>query len=102
MNRRAARRVCLDTRCPNRRHRRPRRDDMKLAVIMAMALATLATAVDTASAAARKGAFHRQQAGKSMAAQSLAPKKALKATQPTTKGIIMRDGGICDPIRWGC
>ena len=19
-----------------------------------------------------------------------------------TQGIIMRDGGICDPIRWGC
>ena len=21
---------------------------------------------------------------------------------PAAKGIIMRDGGICDPIRWGC
>jgi hypothetical protein len=24
------------------------------------------------------------------------------APAPTTQGIIMRDGGICDPIRWGC
>jgi hypothetical protein len=21
---------------------------------------------------------------------------------PSAQGIIMRDGGICDPIRWGC
>jgi hypothetical protein len=24
------------------------------------------------------------------------------AAQPAAKQIIMRDGGICDPIRWGC
>jgi hypothetical protein len=24
------------------------------------------------------------------------------APAATTQGIIMRDGGICDPIRWGC
>jgi hypothetical protein len=24
------------------------------------------------------------------------------APAPTTQGIIMRDGGICDPIRMGC
>jgi hypothetical protein len=24
------------------------------------------------------------------------------APLPGTQGIIMRDGGICDPIRWGC
>ena len=24
------------------------------------------------------------------------------APLPGTQGIIMRDGGICDPFRWGC
>jgi hypothetical protein len=80
---------------------------MKLAVVAAMALATLAAA-DSASAR------HRQQAsiGKGAAGGSFAPKKAFtpKATSPTkavpgptTQGIIMRDGGVCDPIRhMGC
>ncbi len=78
---------------------------MKLAVIMAMALAALAVA-DSASAAGRKNAWHAQQASsKGVAGGSLTSKKLVspKATQPTTKGIIMRDGGICDPIRhMGC
>ena len=30
------------------------------------------------------------------------PQAALAQAAPTTQGIIMRDGGICDPIRWGC
>jgi hypothetical protein len=32
-----------------------------------------------------------------------APAPVLSAPAPTTQGIIMRDGGICDPIRhMGC
>ena len=30
------------------------------------------------------------------------PQAAPVQAAPTTQGIIMRDGGICDPIRWGC
>jgi hypothetical protein len=77
---------------------------MKLAVIMAMALATLA-ATDAASATGRKNAWKGQQISKSGAGGSLTTKKPIgpKATQPSTKGIIMRDGGVCDPIRhMGC
>jgi hypothetical protein len=73
---------------------------------MAMALAAIAAA-DSASAAARKNAWHSQQAsiGKGVAGGSLTSKKpiSLRATRPTTQGIIMRDGGVCDPIRhMGC
>jgi hypothetical protein len=68
---------------------------MKLAVMMAMALATFAVA-DAASAR------HRHQVGAGKASLSQ-PKKAVRLPGPTTKGIIMRDGGICDPIRhMGC
>ena len=79
---------------------------MKLAVIMAMALAALAAA-DSASAGARKNAGHVQQAGagKGVAGGSFTLKKAgpIKTQGPTTQGIIMRDGGVCDPIRhMGC
>jgi hypothetical protein len=86
---------------------------MKLAVIMAMALATLAVA-DGASAAARKNGWHAQQVklSKGAGGGSLTARKAtgIKAngpagtvSGPTTQGIIMRDGGICDPIRhMGC
>ena len=28
--------------------------------------------------------------------------QAQAAPAPATQGIIMRDGGICAPIRWGC
>src|SRR5262245_59715788 len=88
----------------DRGHRQPRRDDMKLAVTMAMALVTLA-AVDSASARPRQQA----SIGKSVAGKSLAP-TGLKASQSgkavpgaTTQGIIMSDGMVCDPIRhMGC
>jgi hypothetical protein len=97
----------------DRRHRQPRRDDMKLAVILAMALATLAAA-DSASAGAQKNAWRGQQAsiGKGVAGGPHASKQAIRlrasgppnaVTGPATQGIIMRDGGICDPIRhMGC
>jgi hypothetical protein len=73
---------------------------MKLAVIMAMALATLAV-IDSATAAARQRA---QVGSKSVAGGSLTSKTIRpKTSQPTSKGIIMRDGGVCDPIRhMGC
>jgi opacity protein-like surface antigen len=84
---------------------------MKLAVIAAMALAALAAA-DTASAAARNHAWQGRQVGigKGAADRSLSSRKVipLRANQPThtgqkTQGIIMRDGGVCDPIRhMGC
>jgi hypothetical protein len=86
---------------------------MKLAIIMAMALATLAAA-DSGPAAARNNASPRHQVsiGKGVAGGSLGAKDAarLRASRPanagqgpTTQGIIMRDGGICDPIRhMGC
>jgi hypothetical protein len=86
---------------------------MKLAVIVAMALATLAAA-DSASAGARKNAWRGQQVsiGKGVADGSLTSKKAIHlrasgpanaGTGPATQGIIMRDGGVCDPIRhMGC
>jgi hypothetical protein len=78
---------------------------MKLGVIMAMALAALA-ATDSASAAGRRNASHAQQASsEGVAGGSFTSKKLVspKTTQPTTKGIIMRDGGVCDPIRhMGC
>lgn len=36
-------------------------------------------------------------------AQSAQPVPTTAAPAPTTQGIIMRDGGICDPIRhMGC
>jgi hypothetical protein len=31
-----------------------------------------------------------------------APTATHAAPAATPQGIIMRDGGICDPIRWGC
>jgi hypothetical protein len=86
---------------------------MKLAVIMAMAFATLAAA-DSASAGARKNAWRGQQVsiGKGVAGGTLPSTNAIRlrasgpanaVTGPTTQGIIMRDGGICDPIRhMGC
>jgi hypothetical protein len=82
---------------------------MKFAAIMAMALATLAAA-DSASAGARRG--QQVSIGKGVADGSLTSKKAIRlkasgpanaGTGPTTRGIIMRDGGVCDPIRhMGC
>jgi hypothetical protein len=91
-----------------RRHRQPRRDDMKLAVIVAIALAAFAAA-DSASAGARRNAGQGQHVGigKGVAGGSLT---SSKTTGPRaggqaakTQGIIMRDGGICDPIRhMGC
>jgi hypothetical protein len=70
---------------------------MKLAVILALALATV---VITDSASARKVSI-----GKGSVAL---PKKTVPPTvgRPaskgqTTKGIIMSDGRICNP-RWGC
>jgi hypothetical protein len=64
---------------------------MKLAVIIATALATLAVA-DSASARGKQIGV-----GKGSIA---VPKKVVRPST-TTKGIIMRDGGICNP-RWGC
>ena len=78
---------------------------MKPAVIMAMALVAFATA-DSASAAGRRNALQGQQvSSRGAVGGSLASKKLIspRTTQPTTKGIIMRDGGVCDPIRhMGC
>jgi hypothetical protein len=34
--------------------------------------------------------------------KALEPAASHAAHAPSTDGIIMRDGGICDPIRWGC
>jgi hypothetical protein len=88
----------------DRRSQRPRRDAVKIAVIVAMALATVAAA-DSASAR------HRQQVSIGKAPTTTAKKVLPLKTggpgstvqAPTSKGIIMRDGGVCDPIRhMGC
>jgi hypothetical protein len=42
-------------------------------------------------------------ASTAFAAPSIGSSQATQAAPaPATQGIIMRDGGICDPIRWGC
>jgi hypothetical protein len=97
----------------DRRHRQSRRDDMKLAVIAAIALAVFAAA-DSASAGARRYAGQGQHVGigKGVAGGSLT---SIKTAGPralgrvgagqaaNSQGIIMRDGGVCDPIRhMGC
>ena len=76
---------------------------MKLGVILAMALATLAVA-DSASARHRSIGVGKSAAHKSLTLRKATPPlKVSPKTAPTTKGIIMRDGGVCDPIRhMGC
>ena len=54
----------------------------------ALIAAAVLVPASTASAAPATGSFQA------------APSQTTLA--PTTQGIIMRDGGICDPIRWGC
>ena len=55
-------------------------------VPVALVAAALLVPASTAFAAPAVGSFQATQA----------------SPAPTGQGIIMRDGGICDPIRWGC
>ena len=46
-------------------------------------------------------AFAASPAGAATPAGSIQAEANIAAPAPTTQGIIMRDGGICNP-RWGC
>jgi hypothetical protein len=70
-----------------------REDDMRLAVILALALAAFGAA-DAASARGKPAGT-----GKGPVAQPHRPIPPGKGQ--TTKGIIMQEGTICNP-RWGC
>jgi hypothetical protein len=70
---------------------------MRLAVIMALALATFAAAADSASARQRKQAF----VGKGSTSLPKPTVRPNASKGQATKGIIMKDGSICNP-RWGC
>jgi hypothetical protein len=72
---------------------------MKLAVIVAMALAAFAAA-DSASARGKQVSIGKGSIA--LPKKTVSPTVGRPASKgPTTSGIIMSDGRICNP-RWGC